>query len=174
MIDRTSRDRLALAIRRLGAGRISTDQFCETWYELEFQGSKDAAIIAIGEMIDSSYGDLWSMRFRDDARLTPRGRRFFARCVLFLKSSDEYAWPKLWCFPFRGELRARSFLEQLFCVDLCACGIRREALDHLRSLRSLPFPWRVWPFANHQRLRFAHARPVFLHEKTWTTARGLK
>lgn len=157
---------MALAIRRLGSGRLSTSQFedaCDDARELAKQ-SDDAGIEELWHVIDGTYGDpTYSCRFTGEKRLTPRGRRFFARCVLFLRSNCEYTWPlTMSCNPFLGPMRGYSGAELLGC-DICpACVRRPEELNMLRSIRAMKRQWCAWPFADITSLRAARAAPTML------------
>ncbi len=89
MIDRPTRDRLAENLRHLASGTISPSEF-----EWRGESSDDDSIYDIEyEMFCSFYGDDLETCFRGSHRLERDERRSIARCILFLKSNNEYEWP---------------------------------------------------------------------------------
>ena len=94
MIDRSSRDKLALLLRRLAAGRITTGQFADECEDI-CCSSEDSAILGIlssGIMqIPWSY---WPRRLRNKHRLSDEVRHRIAIAVVFLHSECEYEWPE--------------------------------------------------------------------------------
>lgn len=89
MIDRAARDALALDLRRLACGRITNDEF-----EGTFAPSEDRAIASIHEGAWLLYGDMTEHHLTGRDALTPDAKRWVARCILFLRSDVEYAWPE--------------------------------------------------------------------------------
>jgi hypothetical protein len=110
MIDRNSRDKLALALRRYAAKRITNDQ-------LEYAGgnSKDRGVRAVQDMAWRLYSDMHCHRAVGRHALDKDTRRAVARWVLFLRTDCEYSWPD-------HELRqAENRLDQ-FVRDIFTAG----------------------------------------------------
>lgn len=170
VIDREARDRLALHVRRLAAGRISTDQFDS---RAVAGSSHDLAIDAIFYAIDGMYGDLWPSWFRGSKRLTSRWRTYLARCVLFLRSNIEYRWPSdlgviPWKGPmFAGEVDQAHDLNDLLGMRVCEAGCaRRERYEFATAWRKATHAMgparRAWPFRSSEDLKIASDTPTYL------------
>lgn len=129
MTDRRSRDRFAQLICHLAAGLITTDRF-EAAIPLD---SDDIAIWEIWQAtISPGYHDLWPYRLRGRHRLDTPHRSLMVRCIAFLYSVDQYAWP-----PLPDADRDWSDWESL--ID-----------------------WDVWPFATRSALQAARRQPRLL------------
>ena len=114
VIDRASRDRLALLVRRLASAGLTTYEFlAEAW---RLTDSPDPAILSIVDAADVFFCDLHGPRLTGRKALNRAERRSVARIVVFLRSSIPYAWPPnpdgvllglfLWLFTF-GRLGSR-------------------------------------------------------------------
>lgn len=96
MTDRESRDRLALSLRRLASGRITSDEFDYDAY-VPFRNRTDDP--ALSEL--STYGwlhyssGLFTYRLRGRRALSKDARKSIARAVLFLKTNQEYKFEEL-------------------------------------------------------------------------------
>lgn len=88
MIDRSTRNELAVLLRRFVACRITNFEFDE-----DVPGSDDAAVEAIGAMAWTLYDDLKEHKLDGRRRLSKPDRRVIARWILFLYSDEEYRWP---------------------------------------------------------------------------------
>ena len=89
MIDETARRRLAEAARALVVGRITNDEF-----EARVPESNDPAVMELySKGFWLLYGDLSEHKLVGKRRLDPAAREFAARCIIFLKSGQEYSWP---------------------------------------------------------------------------------
>jgi hypothetical protein len=96
MIDRPSRDRLALLLRHLAVGRIATGLFGNECEDLCL-GSEDPAILSVasgGPDIIRIPRRYWSRRRRGRNRLSDDMRHKIAMAILFLRSDYEYEWPQ--------------------------------------------------------------------------------
>lgn len=103
MIEPELRTELSQDIRRLATGRMTNDAFDARYYEF-YQRSDDPAIREIAGFGYSLYSSdlLWPIRLRGPYALDRETKRTIARCVLFLRSGDEYGWP-----PFPDSLEGR-------------------------------------------------------------------
>lgn len=88
MIDRPSRDKLVLALRRYAAGRTTNDEL-----ESAVGNSEDRAISAVEDMAWRLYDDMVRHRATGRHALSREMRRMLARWVVFLRTDCEYAWP---------------------------------------------------------------------------------
>lgn len=80
MIDRESRDKLALLMRRVVLGRISEEEFWRTVPSSD----TDGAIQGILQGIDDVSPEL----------TIPESRKYFAQYMMFLYTNTEYVYPK--------------------------------------------------------------------------------
>lgn len=90
MIDREGRDRLALALRRLAAGRITNDEFDDEAFARYSHDTDDPALAELATFGWLHYSDLRPYRLRGRHALSPEARKGVARAVLFLKTGQEY------------------------------------------------------------------------------------
>lgn len=115
MVDREARNRLALTLRRLAAGRITNDEcddaiveflslrdkpgVCDCGYDLrggphdrcpECGEISDPALPELANFAWSHYGDVQTYRLNGRHALTRAERRAFARAIVFLKGDREY------------------------------------------------------------------------------------
>src|SRR5579885_912566 len=89
MIDREGRDRLAVALKQLLEGDISTD----TFHLLNLGSEQDRAIYDIWLFGDTLSHGLYPYRMIGKKQPKPEIRQIAERCVLFLNSDLEYEWP---------------------------------------------------------------------------------
>jgi hypothetical protein len=167
MIDRIARNQLALAIRRLGSGRLPFDSFCETAESIE--RSCDPADNLTREMAEWWYefvmiglDDMWTDdfdAFRGAYRMTSSGRRFIARHVLLLKSDATRAINDLTERKPLNHRPAPSLLRRVAEFDVCgARGTRYWQLRHLRTMGALR---RIAPFSSTHEFHTARSRRIF-------------
>lgn len=91
VIDREARDLLALLLRRLGNGRLTTYAFeREAWNLVD---SEDLVIYALVDWAAIFLCDMRGLRLLGRRRLWPKERRGIAQAVLFLRSDVPYEWP---------------------------------------------------------------------------------
>lgn len=146
MIDRVARDNLAEAIRHLASGRITNDQYEDRlpWSSID---------PAVWEIHRSGawrlYSDLSEYHLQGRHRLQRRTRREVARWILFLKSDQEYEWPRFACF--------ETLL--LTAVNLVTCGLVGLLWQ---KLRRPPGPTELWPFFRSLDHDAAVAHPPYL------------
>ena len=148
VIDRTARDRAALLLRRLAAGRITNDDF-EADYP---RFGSDGAIRAIERRAWLLYSDWPAYRLAGRRALPPAIRGEVARWVVFLHSDGEYRWPAdFTCF--------RAFSWWMNVLTLGWWG-RRNASRFAASRLTGEFA--VWPFFTRAECSDASNRPRFL------------
>jgi hypothetical protein len=138
MIDRNSRDKLALTLRRYAAKRITNDEL-----ESAVGNTKDRGVLAVRDMAWRLYSDMCCHRAEGQYALDKDVRRKLARWILFLRTDCEYAWPD---YKLR---QAESRLDQLM-MDLFTAGrfSKRKQQRWQEFLEAGEFE--VWPFL-HQR-----------------------
>ncbi len=90
MVDRSSRERLAVKLRRLADGRITNDDFDE---EVP-SASPDRGVQEIARFGWTLYDDFRHYRLRDRNALDRGTLRRVGFCILFLHSCNEYEWPR--------------------------------------------------------------------------------
>lgn len=96
MINSQLRTELSNDIRQLAIGRMTNDAFDDRYYEF-YEPSDDRAINAIATYCYGLYSSdlLFPIRLRGRYALDRETRTTIARCVLFLRSENEYGWPPL-------------------------------------------------------------------------------
>jgi hypothetical protein len=145
-MDTTARSNLAEAVRALVAGRITNDEF-----EDRVPRSADPAVDAVFLTgIWPLYSDLYRHRLVGSHKLSPDARRLAARCVLFLKSRQPYAWPLL-----GGLATIGVALLNLLTIGIFGAYVRQQFASHGDI--------EVWPF--HSRSEYVRAclSPPYLH-----------
>jgi hypothetical protein len=153
MVNRDEREALALAIRRLAAGRITNDDY-DDQYPVQ---SEDQAVTAVSWAGWSLYSDYWNYRLRGRNSLSAETMEAVARCVLFLQSGKEYEWPPE---PKRGLIGNFVAMLSLGWVDT-------------RKWHGWP-EWRaagefdVWPFLRRADFDWARQHPRYLKGSTAT------
>ncbi len=99
MVDTQLRRTLSTAIRRLVAGRITSEDFDDLYFE-QLEHSDDLAIKTTGEFGHSLYSSdlLFAYRLRGRHAVAKETKKTAARCSLFLRTNTAYEWP-----PFPSE-----------------------------------------------------------------------
>jgi len=135
VIDRHARDKLALALRRYAAKRITNDELEDAvgWR------SEDRGVTAVQDMAGQLYDDMFSHRADGPHALAKDNRRSVARWVLFLRTDLEYSWPN---YDFR---QSGTSLDR-FLADLFTAGrwSKKKHRDWESFLGVGDFE--VWPF----------------------------
>ncbi len=141
MIDVGARRRLAEAARALVAGRITNDEFESRIPETE--------VGAVSEVYSRGfwvlYGDLFEHKLIGKRGLTPEQRHFAALCIMFLKSDEEYSYPRH--NGFRGLFSA--------LLGIFSLGFIPWLLNEVEQPSH-------WPFASASALEKALQNPVYL------------
>ncbi len=121
MIDRTSRDRLAEALRQLCAGTLTINDF-DSRIDRELMGSRDRGVQSVIEsvldLVDPESLPFALKRFRGRHRLPADTRRQMVIATIFLHSDLEFEWPVDLGYPCWHE---GVFL--LTCAFLASCGL---------------------------------------------------
>ncbi len=93
MIDRELRKSLAIDLRRLVTGRMSTEDFDDCYFE-QYEASNDRAIHAISSFGYGLYSSgVGAYRLRGWHTVNKNTKARAARCILFLRHENEYNWP---------------------------------------------------------------------------------
>lgn len=115
MIDRTSRDRLAEALRQLCAGTLAVNDF-NSRIDGELIDSSDRGVQSVLEtvfdLIDPESRPLRLKRFRGRHRLPSDARRQMVIATIFLHSDLEFEWPIDLAYPCWHE-----------CITLLSCAL---------------------------------------------------
>ena len=150
MVDREARHSASAALRRFADGETTNDEF-----EFEYPDaskSHDRAIRAVDTMIWNLYSDEVHRLTGTHAPDT-EGRSLLQRCLLFLSSGKEYAWPVDNFIAVRG---ADPILNAL---TFGATGRRKERhfqkmMDELAAAGDFS----TWPFVSGEELAAAERR----------------
>jgi hypothetical protein len=141
VVDLEARRKLAEAARALVSGRISNDEF-----ESRIPESEDPAVLEVySKGFWLLYGDLSEHRLAGSRRLSRESRQFAARCILFLKSSEEYRWPHE-----RGSLGLLRLVLGVLTLGLIPWLLRQGKAPAF------------WPFASNAAYEEALENPVYL------------
>jgi hypothetical protein len=146
MIDRNSRDRLALGLRRYVSGRISNDDL-----DVVRVDWRDRGAVAIKEMAWALYDDNYNHRAIGRHALHKEGKREIAKWILFLHSDREYLWPEY------------TFIQIYnWPLNLLTFGWwERQKMHHFQEFCEAG-DFSCWPFLTARELAEARATPRFL------------
>jgi hypothetical protein len=140
MIDMKARGRLAEAVRALVTGQITNDEF-----EARVPRTDDLAVSEIfSRGLWFLYGDLSEHKLKGNSRLSAEGRLFAARCIVFLKSGQEYTWPRE-----RGWISLLKVALGLVSLGLIPWLLQEECQE-------------CWPFSSDAAWEVALKKPVYL------------
>lgn len=89
MIDRTSRDKLATALRQYVSGRITNDDLANI--DIDW---RDRGAIAVAGRAWCLYDDNYQHRAAGQHYLPKPAREEISRWIMFLHSEIEYTWPE--------------------------------------------------------------------------------
>lgn len=145
-IDREARRRLAELSRHLAAGLITNDEFVDSVPTATERALHDIHFYGIWPL----YDDLITHRMRGKWRLSPEGRAWVSRIILFLRSDLPYR------YPIATGLRAVPVM----LVSLLTLGwFGKYWLHRQRSGGDES----VWPFFTREEYELAKAKPVYLN-----------
>ena len=147
MVDRFSRDQLALLLRRYLGCRITNDELAD---EAPYN-SEDPGIQPVYEYAWHLYDDLSTHRAEGKHALSPEVRRMVTRWIVFLHGDHEYRWP-----PF-------SFLQIYnWPLNLLTLGCwERRKRGRFEVFRGSG-QFKVWPFFTMAEYKAALSSPRFL------------
>ena len=144
MVDRQSRDRAAVLLRRFAASRITNDDFANSYPT----SRNDLALRVVYDRSWFLYSDLCPEYLHASRDL----RRELARWVLFLRSDSEYTWP-----------RFRFLVPQLPAIlNWLSRGWLQAQLNRPFERFSACGDFTVWPFRTQAEYEAALARRPFL------------
>ncbi len=144
-IDQEARRRLAELSRHFAAGLITNDEFVDEKPSSSERGLHDVYFYGLWPLHD----DIITHRLKDKWALTPEGRAWVARIILFLRSGAPYR------YPIATGLRAVPVM----LLSLITLGwFGRFWLRHQRSDGDES----VWPFFSRVEYEQALRNPVYL------------
>jgi hypothetical protein len=149
-IDRLSRRRLALALRRYVAGRISNDAFEDVDVDLH-----DPAIGAVQGAAWVLYSDMEEHYARGTFAVRGEYRRRVARWVLFLRSGREYLWPEY-------DFYQTEWPRWMEYFSFGSLQRERERREHLLREFSAAGDIGCWPFISRADFEAENARQGYL------------
>lgn len=154
MVDRKARDQFAELLRHFIAGQMTNEKF-ENQIPLPKLFSSKPADPAIAEIWWIAalpfYGDAVELTLTGEYRVTDDERREIAQCVLFLKTDQEYQWP-------RPNTLKGLLMDLLYLISLGRAGrhANRDLLDAAAG------DLEAWPFISLKALETARKKPPYL------------
>jgi hypothetical protein len=146
MIDRPSRDRLALALRQYVSRRVHNDELDGIVVD-----GRDRGAIAVKQAAWGLYDD-YHQHFATGRHTIPaEGRRTIARWVLFLHSDQEYLWPEY------SLTRTHNWV-----VNILTLGWWQRREDRCWKEFCSDGDFSCWPFHNKAELKKAVSSPRLL------------
>lgn len=96
LVSPNARRAYAALLREFIAGGCTNDEYENRVDEIKRRHGRDSAVMAIYHQMWFCYDDIRTHTMRGSHRLTAERRRFFARCVLFLRdpSVPRSPWPE--------------------------------------------------------------------------------
>lgn len=155
MIDRESRDSIALALRHFATGRTTAIDL--TMATLHADDSPDPGVGEISETIYWHYLNMGPSRLTGRHALDRESLRHLARVIVFLRSNEQYHWP---------------------IVDDGILSILRALLTLGYSSRKAHREWAAsgdiecWPFIDAAQLQRAASSNPFARQVSSTTDHG--
>ena len=150
MVDRKARDEFAELLRHFIAGRITNEEF----EDQVPHSPKDLAIFEIWWIATSPFFSDDEYTLTEEYRASDDERREIAKCVLFLKTDQEYQWPR------------HSTLKELlgYLRYLVSFG-RVPVYSSYELLDAAAGDLEAWPFIRLKDLETARTRPPYLAGK---------
>jgi hypothetical protein len=146
MICEQSRDRLALALRRYVAGRISNDDLDDV--EVDW---RDRGAVAVKQMAWRLYDDTTHHFAKGRHAIRRDGKRIVAKWIVFLHGDKEYLWPDY------------SFIQIInWPLNLFTFGWWEKRKDIRRKEFEQAGDFSAWPFIAMAELNDAVQNPRYL------------
>lgn len=146
MIDRKSRDLLAVGLRRYLAGLISNDDL--DFIRVDY---RDRGVVSVKERSWGLYSDLSHHYAKDAYALSLKDKREIIRWIAFLYTDQEYLWE---AFPSSSPIK------------LVVNFIARRVLRNGKTRTFVPFgeaeDLSIWPFFTRAAYEEALSRPRLL------------
>jgi hypothetical protein len=155
MVDIERRKKLAFHLRQLAVGLTSNDDFedavaedvTDGWLPEQYYRSKtakydDLIIIPMLELSWGLYSDARKHRLTGSDKLTPEALRVVARCILFLRSDQEYKWPY---FDVKPNFALLDYLFAIFTFGSHLKPKMKEQEEFYLQWQKLG-DFDVWPF----------------------------
>ena len=149
MIDRASRDRLALALRQFISGRIHNDQLADT--DVDW---RDRGAVVVAQRAWSLYDDMEQHFAVGNHAFDRPARREIACWILFLHSDKEYLWPEY------AMDRVRWPLMNFITFGWYGCTEDRRWDEFCET-----GDFSVWPFQNESELQTVLNNPKYFKGK---------
>lgn len=134
-VERARRDRTIALLRAFAAGKLTNDQFEDSFYSLldprPVRKWEDKTLWAVREVVWFVYDDLHEHKLEGKYALTKESKRRFARTILFLKSDHTYEW-KAYTF-----ISLSNLLLNIATLGLWSFFKRRQKDE---------IDWDIWPF----------------------------
>lgn len=146
MIDRESRDRLAVALRHYVAGVATNDDLDDVVVDW-----RDRGAVAVKEMSWRLYSDHKRHYAKDEYYLGKEERREIVRWIAFLYSDREYLWPE---YSF---IQITDGFMNFLTFGLWGRWTNRKWEEFLEA-----GDFSVWPFSSKAELENAIKRPRLL------------
>ncbi|MFN0254121.1 hypothetical protein [Pedobacter ureilyticus] len=166
MVDKERRQKLALHLRHLAVGLISNDEFEDNitddvtngWLPEQYYRAKEAKfddkiIQPMLELCWGLYDDTRNHKLIGADRLSEEALKVISRCILFLKSDQEYEWPY---FDQNNPLLKFSLGEII--ITILSFGqyyrdVRKEKEKAFEEFKKLG-DFDIWPFLNQDDYQF--------------------
>jgi len=151
MVDLKERAALREALTELIEGRMTNDQF-DDLYACQWAESRDRAVVMIGDFGHCLYTDLMTYRLEGRHAMDSETRKIAQRCLRFLLSDSEYAWPE----PPGARLQSAAWGLAIFLllplgIVLLICSlIMRGAGLLIAGLAEMGLTWFLWWWSRDQ------------------------
>ncbi len=144
MIDLKARNEFAELLHQFVAGQVENFEF-----ENSIPNSKDPAIYEIWwRAAWPLYDDFQSHKLKKEWRIPKEHRKELAKAILFLKTNNEYLWPR------------KTGLSSIFSISMNLLTFGRYNKYQLRKQNNLET--QAWPFATLAELSEANNQPPYL------------
>lgn len=150
VIDRDARDRLAEEIRHFVAGLKDNFEFDDAVWSIR---SSDVGVVRVRAAMWHVYDDLRRHKLKNEWAMSEKRKEIVLRCILFLKTDDEYRWPE--------RLSGNPIVRLLLAFFTLGLGLK--FLDKKWAEKGAS---EVWPFLTMEEFKDAKQNPVYLARVT--------